>query len=566
LYFNTTIFIFVSLSQKLILNPSTYNDSYFYQTQTHTYTRKKKKKPIDDDPVDALVGARICGLLLTKVLGLGTYGAVYAAEDVNAGRKKRYAVKCLFKAGLTPEHLEIQKQEISFNKKLKPHKLITNLERVIETNDYLLLVFEYCERGDLFELIRKEEAGIYDKSFACDMFLQLVDAVLYCHERGVFHRDLKPENVLLTEDWTVKLADFGLATNQVFPTDFEVGSPPYMAPEVFIHHHSYAAAPADVWSLGVIFFNMIYGQNPWAKAVSTDPHFKVFISQPQSSLNRRFAMTDELLEVFLGVFNINPLKRWTLSRLRQAVSNLNLRTMHPFANKYSSSPVVNLQAGQYMRAPRINKFPLPEAAYHDPLVAKARGNGPSSLPNVSFIRPKAACGPIVGRRASVTNANPVPPHVVTVRRSSACSASWADSDDEDMDFNSFPVLDDDVSKPVFCNSPLRSATASRHDSAYDSFSNEENNSNNDSDGDMASEEENDENGENDSQNEEYIFDIEDVKQDEGLYMASDVTKTTDISKMFAIMTTSDAPRSSKFSPISHLGSSLNGFPLTMISS
>lgn len=342
------------------------------------------------DAVQAMIGTRVDGLLITKVLGLGTYGAVYIAEDESAasppksaggtGHKAKYAVKCLFKVGLQPEHLVSQRQEVLVNRKLGMHKNIVQFLRHFDSNQYLLLVFEYCDRGDLFDLIKKEEAGIYNKTFAAELFVQLVDAVAHCHSKGVYHRDLKPENILISADWTVKLGDFGLATLTSQPTDFNCGSPPYMAPEVFNSQggmRSYAAAPADVWSLGVIFFNMLYGVNPWEKAVLTDRNFRTYKDNPRKSLSERFAMTEELLEVFLGMLAIAPKQRWPLARVRETVlqlSNNLCSTVPATNNKYSSSPAVHLQAGQYMRVPRnaggnhhhshaLTKAPLPMEAY-----------------------------------------------------------------------------------------------------------------------------------------------------------------------------------------------------------
>ena len=63
------------------------------------------------------------------------------------------------------------------------------------------------------------------------VFLQILDAVEYCHDHGIYHRDLKPDNILINEDGTqIKLADFGLSTTSKISDSFGCGSPPYMSP------------------------------------------------------------------------------------------------------------------------------------------------------------------------------------------------------------------------------------------------------------------------------------------------------------------------------------------------
>lgn len=96
------------------------------------------------------------------------------------------------------------------------------------------------------------------------MFSQMCEAVAHCHQAGVAHRDVKPENFMVTESMVdgdrrviVKLTDFGLATRDEESGDMDCGSAPYMSFEC--HNNltpTYATAPADVWSLGIVLINM----------------------------------------------------------------------------------------------------------------------------------------------------------------------------------------------------------------------------------------------------------------------------------------------------------------------
>jgi serine/threonine protein kinase len=98
-------------------------------------------------------------------------------------------------------------------------------------------------------------------------FQQLIEAVDYCHSRGVYHRDLKPENLLLDTDGNLKISDFGLSAlpQQVREDGLlhtTCGTPNYVAPEV-IDDKGYHGASADIWSCGVILFVLMAGYLPF---------------------------------------------------------------------------------------------------------------------------------------------------------------------------------------------------------------------------------------------------------------------------------------------------------------
>ena len=134
---------------------------------------------------------------------------------------------------------------------------------------HILILAEYCAGGNLNERLNRpsrQELNIQSLS-------QISGALAYLHSRSVVHRDLKPENVLLTELEDVKLADFGLAREYIALKtgtrlddgswlrdyakcfmDSEVGTPFWMAPEVFDHDYT---EKADVFSLGVLFYAIL---------------------------------------------------------------------------------------------------------------------------------------------------------------------------------------------------------------------------------------------------------------------------------------------------------------------
>lgn len=144
---------------------------------------------------------------------------------------------------------------------------IVDLKEVLESKAKVEIVMEYCNRGDLHDLIRLK--GPLSESDAKSFFTQLVLALDFCHSSGVVHRDIKPENVLLTDaeegsevTKRAKLCDFGLAAlvDKDGTVKGSTGSNFWIAPEVV--QEGSCGAPADVWSLGLVLYAMLTGNLP----------------------------------------------------------------------------------------------------------------------------------------------------------------------------------------------------------------------------------------------------------------------------------------------------------------
>jgi serine/threonine protein kinase len=255
---------------------------------------------------------------LVRLLGVGTYAAVYLA--LSPRTKQQYAIKCLYKEGLSSYKLALQKEEAELHLKVKNHKNIVDLIDILETSECFYLVLEFCNHKDLFDYII--ESNGFDDAMTKHLFIQMIEAVEYCHNQGVYHRDIKPENILLTDDKTIKLADFGLATTNETSTEFGVGSYPYMSPEVYnaTEKHYYSAA-ADVWSLGVILFSVRFARTLWNSPSLDDQSFAIFMNDP-SSLKRTFNLTDKAYHLALRVFDTDPESRCNIKELKQLVKEI----------------------------------------------------------------------------------------------------------------------------------------------------------------------------------------------------------------------------------------------------
>ena len=173
-------------------------------------------------------------LELTGILGTGAYGVVYSAIDHFT--QTWYAVKALSKTNANGEPLdrrqrEFQSREIQLHYKASAHPNIVSMLKIMHDPQCTYVILDYCPEGDLFSNITERGRYVNNDALVRRAFLQLLDAVEHCHRLGIFHRDLKPENILVSNNGNdVKLADFGLATEDPISEDHGCGSTFYMSP------------------------------------------------------------------------------------------------------------------------------------------------------------------------------------------------------------------------------------------------------------------------------------------------------------------------------------------------
>jgi serine/threonine-protein kinase ULK/ATG1 len=189
-------------------------------------------------------------------IGKGAYSTVYKAYHNDLS--KIFAVKEI-NISIHKKNIERFREEIFLMNKFD-HQNILKLYETIEDDNYIYLILEYCENGDLKNFLSKRP--MKEKNVRKFM-KQIVSGLQYLNNKNVYHRDLKPQNILLTKDYTIKISDFGLAKTCESDTllDTICGSPMYMAPEI-MKYKKYDTK-ADLWSLGVIFYQMLTGKTPY---------------------------------------------------------------------------------------------------------------------------------------------------------------------------------------------------------------------------------------------------------------------------------------------------------------
>lgn len=213
---------------------------------------------------------------LGRTLGEGTFAKVKFARNIETG--ENVAIKILDKEKVLKHKMIGQiKREISTMKLIR-HPNVIRLYEVMASKTKIYIVLEFVTGGELFDKIASK--GRLKEDEARKYFQQLINAVDYCHSRGVFHRDLKPENLLLDANGILKVSDFGLSAlaQQVREDGLlhtTCGTPNYVAPEV-INNKGYDGAKADLWSCGVILYVLMAGYLPFEDANLMSLYKKIF--------------------------------------------------------------------------------------------------------------------------------------------------------------------------------------------------------------------------------------------------------------------------------------------------
>ena len=261
---------------------------------------------------------QVCDYEVLQELGRGAMGVVYQARDKRLNRL--VALKMMILRGVPAT----ENQRTRFVREAKAvaslqHPNVVQLHEIGETEGKeLFFSLEFVEGDSLDKRLRGTPLTPRQ---AVRLVLVLAKAIHCAHEQGVVHRDLKPGNILIAgdgqlpvEDWTPKIADFGLAKllNEVEPLTFEapIGTPSYMAPEQAAGKIKDIGPLCDVYALGAILYEMLTGRPPFKGATAQDTMNQVQTRDPVPPSHLQKGVKGDLETICMACLEREPSRRY----------------------------------------------------------------------------------------------------------------------------------------------------------------------------------------------------------------------------------------------------------------
>lgn len=241
------------------------------------------------------------GYTIIDQIGRGGYGTVFRAKS--SKYDEEFCIKIV-------KYSPSAEMEVNTLMKLSHPNIILMYDYFIE-NDTLFIVLEYCPYGTLTDLIAKESHIRMPK--LRKYMSQILSAVEFCHQNNVAHRDIKPSNVLVDKYGRLKIGDFGISVeidDETTDKTLCCGSLLYMSPELINRRYT-DLKTADVWALGITFYQMAFGSLPWPECDKEE--LKKYITINGVAL--RCNINQKLSDVLHKMFVRNPDERIKLSEL-----------------------------------------------------------------------------------------------------------------------------------------------------------------------------------------------------------------------------------------------------------
>ena len=301
-----------------IINMNKINQEKIVSPRRKSSPQKLSTKRLDsvllERPIETTAGSLIQDIRkiykFKEVLGGGHFGTVRVAYKRKEEPRRYYAIKSISKKNLSPSDLEDLIKEVDIISALD-HPVIIDFYETYQDEFFFHIVMELCKGKEVFQKIASE--GKIEEKKVAIVIHKVLNAIAYCHSRGITHRDIKPENILFETDELnseIKLIDFGLSRKYSADQKMHtiLGTPYYIAPEVLKGNYD---EKCDIWSIGVLTYIMLCGEPPF-KGKSNNEIFMKIIKEPIKFNPYKWNNLSENSKNFIkNLLNKDPNKRPT---------------------------------------------------------------------------------------------------------------------------------------------------------------------------------------------------------------------------------------------------------------
>ena len=233
-----------------------------------------------------------------RLIGQGAFGKVNLGLNVLTGRV--VAIKSFNKLNLNSNSENMKKilYETNLMKKLN-HPNITKILELFEEKEYILIIMEYINGGNLFSFLKKHRK-VSEKT-AKLLYKQIILGIKYMHEKNIVHRDIKLENILIDLNNNIKICDFGIGrvlSSPEQPLFDQCGTPMYIAPEILLcsKDEGYKGFPVDIWSSGIVLYILLSGTLPFSfknSSLSLEESDDSHINEDNNSIELQYSIINK---------------------------------------------------------------------------------------------------------------------------------------------------------------------------------------------------------------------------------------------------------------------------------
>ena len=293
--------------------------------------------------MDKYIGKKLDGRYeIRELIGVGGMANVYKAYDVLENRV--VAVKILREEYMNNDEFMRRFRNESRAISLLDHPNIVKVYDVIFSNRIQSIVMEYIDGITLKDYIEQEHVLRWKE--ALHFTVQILRALQHAHDKGIVHRDIKPQNIMLLSDGTIKITDFGIArfsrSSTKTITDKAIGSVHYISPEQA--SGAFTDARSDIYSLGVMMFEMLTGKLPFEADSLVSVAVKQIQSQPALPRSINPDIPEGLQEIVMRAMQKDADKRYqSAAEMLHDIDEFKKNPSIVFSYKYEQPPQVHIQ-------------------------------------------------------------------------------------------------------------------------------------------------------------------------------------------------------------------------------